>query len=474
MRAVVAAVLAGMVLSACSLAPGIDKSGGDGPPLTLTFATSDRAGASMGTAYRRFAADVARATDGRVRIVVDYGQGAGAKKFDQVVAGQVQSGTDDLGMVPARSWDDLGVSSLRPLQTPFLVDSDDLVDAIITGDLAAPLMSGLDEARVHGLALWPESLRHPIGFEHPLLSVEDFHGARLRAPYSRDVYALLRALGSEPVDVDGVATNAALAAGRLDGAETGADQAVPVGAATMTYDITFYAKIDTIVVNDSVWDQLAEGDRSALTVAARETRDWMVAERPRDDDALLDACERGLGVAKAGTAAVAAIQLAARPVVQRLRADPALAPMIQEIEALKAEVVPDPYEPQECAVSDDQADIGPVIDPAVLDGTYRTSFTEEELLAGGQDPRFVEGDSGLWTFTLDGGHYTGLGDPCTATYEVSATMIAFQWDVQGGCSGDWTAHWERTRSGLRFLDVQSTYAGDRYIWGAHEWLALDQ
>ena len=44
--------------------------------------------------------------------------------WDQVVAPAIADGTYDLGLVPSRAWDVLGVTSLRALNTPFLVTSD--------------------------------------------------------------------------------------------------------------------------------------------------------------------------------------------------------------------------------------------------------------------------------------------------------------------------------------------------------------
>ena len=66
-----------------------------------------------------------------------------------------------------------------------------------------------------------------------------------------------------------------------------------------------------------------------------------------------------------------------------------------------------------------------------------------------------------------------LESDCTATYRVSRTMISFRWDPGVQCSGDWSAHWKLTDDGLRFLQVQSAYAGDRAVWGLHEWVRLD-
>jgi hypothetical protein len=361
---------------------------------------------------------------------------------------------------------------MRALQAPFLLDSDDLVDEVVAGDLAQPMLDGLDGTGVRGLILWPEALRHPVGFGTPLADLSDFRGAGIRAPYSRDVYAVLRSLGSEPLDLDAKAINAGYADGSVAGAEAGADFAFGPPA-TITADVTLYGKIDTLVVTDEAWDRLGDQARTALADAAVSTRDWLVTDRPRDAQLLGEACGRGSGVTRAGAAAVAEIEKAAAPVLEELRADPEVGPAIERLEALKDAVDAHPGVPVECQASGPAADIGPEIDPAVLDGTYRTVFTEQELRDAGSDAVSTVANAGNWTITFDDGHFVELEGGCTATYQVSETMISFRWDGDVQCTGDWSAQWQLTEDGLRFLDVQSAYAGDRATWGLHEWVRLD-
>ena len=385
-------------------------------------------------------------SDGRVRVKVTYAAAGQEPKFDQVVAGLVQDGTFDLGIVPARSWDDLGVTSLRALQAPFLLDSDELVDEVVRGDLVEPLLAGLEGTGVRGLALWPESMRHPVGFGTPLLSLAEFRGAGIRAPYSRDVFAMIRALGGQPLDLSAKAMNAGYAAGRVAGAEAGAD--VVFGPpATITADVTLYGKIDTLVVADEAWGRLSDQARTALGAAALSTRDWLVADRARETELLGQACVRGSGVALAGAAAVAEIERATSPVLEALKEDPEIGATIEKIETLKTAVDAEPVVPAECQVQGPAADIGPEIDPAVLDGTYRTEFTSKELLAAGADGDCADSCAGNWTITLDGGHYSDVESDCTGTYQVSETMISFRWDPYVVCSGDWSAQWELTEDG---------------------------
>jgi TRAP-type C4-dicarboxylate transport system substrate-binding protein len=470
-RAALVALSSGLLLAACTQAV-VDKSGGSGPVITLQLATSDLPGGPQASPLEHFAQAVADQSEGRLRVQTTYAVGESeAAKFDQEVARRVQDGTFDLGIVPARSWDDLGVESLRALQTPFLLDSDDLVDRVVDGGLVQPLLAGLDGIGVRGLALWPEALRHPVGFGTPLLTEADFRGARLQAPYSRDVYAILRALGSHPVWLDTKGVSAGYAEGSLAGAEAGADRNFGPPA-TFTADVTLYGKIDTLVVNDRTWARLSDDARTALTEAARSTRDWLVQTRPREDELLDTACAEGKGVVFAGPVAVTEMQRTTASLRARMLADPLVGPTIRKIEALKADLLVNPLLTTGCQSRDPAADIGTHIDPAVLDGTYRTMFTEQELLDAGMDKQDVHSNAGLWTITLHGGHYSDLESDCTATYRVSRTMISFRWDPGVDCSGDWSAHWSLNDGGLRFERVQSPYAGDRAVWGLHEWVRL--
>ncbi|GAA1955657.1 hypothetical protein GCM10009798_13620 [Nocardioides panacihumi] len=471
MRAAFAAVAFGLLLAGCTLV-GTDKSGGSGPVITLSLGTSDSRGAAQDPAIKHFVAAVADQSDGRVRVRTSYEAGAEGGKFDQHVARLVQDGTFDLGNVPARSWDDLEVEGLRALQTPFLVDSDDLVDRVVGGELAQLLLAGLDSTGVRGLALWPETLRHPIGFGKPILTPADFQGVQLQVPYSRDVHATIQALGSEPVWLDGADLNAGYAAGTLAGAESGADRSFGPPA-IITADVTMYAKIDTLVVNDRAWDRLPGSARKALASAAIATRDWLVKARPREAQLLGTACVEGKGVTLAGPAVVAELERSAEPVRASMLADPEVGPTIRKIEALKADVPTPSTTTKECRSEAPAADIGTPIDPAVLDGTYRTTFTEQELREAGMDEQSIRSNAGApWTITLAGGHYSALEDDCTGTYEVSRMMVSFHFDPTVKCSGDWTAHWKLTDDGVRFQDVQSGYAADRAIWGLHEWVRL--
>ena len=204
MRAIVLLALA-LAVAGCGASANPDKSGGEAAPVTLRMATMESDAAPYADGVREFARQVDDLSDGslasmssgtaRSTYFGEFGVGA-----DQEVAGLVQSGKLDMALIPARSWDRLGVTSLQALQAPFLVDNEALVDAVVTSDVAQDMLAGLDKAGVVGIALLPEGLRYPVGFDGRM-TAGDFAGATLRVAPSDASFRLFEALGAEPVDL---------------------------------------------------------------------------------------------------------------------------------------------------------------------------------------------------------------------------------------------------------------------------------
>ncbi len=96
------------------------------------------------------------------------------------------SGRLDGANVPARAWDALGVTTLRALNAPFLLESDSAVADVVTGDLAPELLAGLDGAGVTGLGLVAEGQRRLVFFGDAVVPTDAMAGRVIRAPRSGD------------------------------------------------------------------------------------------------------------------------------------------------------------------------------------------------------------------------------------------------------------------------------------------------
>jgi TRAP-type C4-dicarboxylate transport system substrate-binding protein len=478
-KAVLAAGIAAVVLAACGGGSAGDeaagnKAGGDAAPVTLKLGTPDQRGFPASDDLEHFASTVKRLSSGRIQVDITWeAQGPGAGRFDQRVAEMVRDGKLDLALVPARAWDELGVTTLQALQAPFLIDSDALMNKVATSDLVDEMLAGLGAAKVQGLTLWPESLRHPVGFKRPFLSLADFKGAKVRAPLSKASFELLRALGAEPVDLSGEALTRAVRTGELAGAESSLPLASRLPAAgTFTANITFFPKVNALVIGQKAFDRLDASQRSILQDAAAQTLDHLLKTNLSSAAEVAKACAAGVAVANASEEDVSGLEKAAQPVSTRLEQDPQTKQLIERIRAMKTDLQVASASLRPCSTKSQGTGSEIARDPSVLNGTYRTSFTAEELEAAGADRAAAVDNSGLWTIVLADGRYRALSDECTAAYTVSGDKFTFKWDQFTPCTGDFSATWSLRDGKLRFTNVAAADAVDRAIWGLHPWIKI--
>lgn len=483
---VVAAAALGVSATACG--GGSDKSGGDAPTTTLRLATMEGQGAPYTESVEEFARQVEELSDGSLRLQVvwngaDELLGGYGPRAEQDVAALVQSGKLAAALIPARAWDELGVTSLQALQAPFLVSSEELVGQIVQSELAEEMLAGLDKAGVVGLTLIPEGLRHPVGFARPLVTPEDFAGAKIRAPLSKASYRLLETLAATPVDICCDDFFQAVAGGEIDGAESafalGGDLPRP---GTFTANVTFYPKVNAIVVNDDAFGHLSDEHREILREAAAKTLSHALRNAPSEQERAAVYCRNGGTIAFASDADVAELERAAEPVYEALEADPQTKELIAQFRRMRAESsgarVP---LPEGCAATRSETPSastgsGPSEFP---EGVYRVERSAQYLIEKGMDPLFAHELAGIVTLTFENGRWRDHGqgiaeDDCVGPYSVEAGRISLRTDRAecGVPAGTlvMSARWTLEDGKLRFFDVQT---GRPLEWGSKPWTKID-
>jgi len=270
-----------LMAGACSCAPS-DKPGPSPTPvtpITLRIGTDDEPDRPATDQINHFAAEVKRISNDQLVIEPVWHAAGDQDNWDQAVARLVVAGTLDMGMIPARAWDTEGVTTLRALQAPFLITSNDLAGKVVTAEVANQMLAGLDKADITGLALVPESLREIFSFGKPFLTVRDFEGATIRVPRSDTSSKVFKALGAtadDLVDADGNKFDQAVADGTVAAAESSYRLASFSAPTTATANLVPYPKINSLVINRARFGQLSQGQQDILREAAIETRDWAV------------------------------------------------------------------------------------------------------------------------------------------------------------------------------------------------------
>ena len=408
--------------------PDEDKAGGSGRPITLRIGTNDFPGRFPAAAIEEFARQAEQRSDGQIRITPVWRAGGEfVDDWDQAAARLIMDGELDMGLIPARAWDALGVMSLRALNAPFLLTSEEQVGEVVTDDdLAGDMMAGLEEVGVAGLALVPEELRHVFGFAKPLVGPEDYVGGTIRASRSDTVYALLAALGANPDDLNGRFWTRDDVAGIESGFAL-APESLP---STATGNVTLFPKVESLVVNRDVFAGLTDDQQAVLRAAAEATRDWAV---DAGSDHAVDAqtyCQMGGRVVWASDAQVEALERAAAPVYDQLEADPGTKATIAAIrratDGLPAPTPPAPCDPPTQPV----VNVPPPEGVTYQGGVIRAELDSEDLVDQGVPRQVASGWDGLVTITIKDGRWSvefaGQEERnCEGPYEVYGGRVRF-------------------------------------------------
>jgi TRAP-type C4-dicarboxylate transport system substrate-binding protein len=461
------AVAVALVASACSgSGSGVDKAGGirTEQPVVLTLANHEDGPEDV----MYWIEEVQRRSGGSLRIQVQNQWRDQEFAYDKGTVADVQAGKVQLAKVAARAYDTVGLDSFQALLAPFLIDNQTLEQRVLESELAGRMLAGTGRRGLVGLAVLPTDLRKPLGLSRPLVAVKDYRGARIGVREGELAKATFATLGATPVgyvpggplsDLDGVE----LGLGTIRGNEY--DQ-----QAAVTANVTFWPRTVTVVMNRRAFESLTPSQRDALqqagsSVVARQLA-FRQGEEGRDRELL---CRQGLRFVRASDQELAALRRAVQPVYRQLERNAVTRSLLQQIRMMKHQTpaTAAPHAPT-CSPSDSAAAAGDR-KATVLDGVYRTSFTQEELA---NSPYLVDrgevqaGNWGEFTLTFDHGRVTldqrnDVGSSSTSgSYTVDGKAITLHFTEGVNAGETFTAHWSLYRDVLtfrRFGELPTSY-----------------
>src|SRR5215208_714281 len=134
---------------------GAERVGGrsdDVRELTLLMPIGDR------LQLLSFTDEVARLSDGRLRIRLVAPRHEAATDFEAQTIRDVRAGRADLGWAGARAWSEFDVAGMDALVAPLLIDSYELQERVLRSDVMTPLLRGLDGAGIVGIGALPGNM----------------------------------------------------------------------------------------------------------------------------------------------------------------------------------------------------------------------------------------------------------------------------------------------------------------------------
>ena len=427
--------------------PAVQKAGGKTAPITITIADSQQSTEPSSGPLAEFAAEVASLSNGSMIAKVAYDASANDATdpgSDKPIITGLQAGDFQMAVVPARAWSFAGVSSLQALQAPFLVQSDDQMNAIV-GDkgIVASLFAGLDAVGVTGMTIFPESLRHFFSLTTPILTPADVKGRQIRAISSPDVARIFSTLGATPVDPSFEAFSTGVFDGTITATEAGFDIALTAipRPATATGNLVLYPKMITLVANSRFWDGLNDQQRIELMTAAQKAQAVAIAHRVSDAELAARYCGNGGTVVLTDAKSVADFRSAAEPLYAELEQNSDTRRTIAAIDALSRGTQPAPV--TACTPAETSAPKDLVAKGGNLpNGVYRVEYTDEYLRAAGLNAELVHENHGVYTYRLQDGHWSfhqdaenlHFPDHGDGIYQVEGSTLYWKWDANMGGS----------------------------------------
>lgn len=465
-------VLAIALLTGCAGA-GANKAGGQGPRKTvvLTLANSFPDAQEVGG----FAANVARLSQGSLRIDVESGWRLGQVAYEGGLIRDVRGGEADLGVAGSRAWDSVGVDSFRALEAPLLINSYALQDAVLNSGLTARMLKGLTALGLTGIGVLPGPLRYPIGITRRLLGPSDYAGQTIGVQQSLVASSTFRALGAKPVwrAVQG-------SVGGFGGVEQGinniqADQYDrPV---TVTANVVLWPRPLVVFANGRVYATLTAAQRRILREAAAEDlRAETSVDVAQERQSTADLCRAGLvRFVEATPADLVALRRAVAPVYTKIDADPQTREQVAQIEAMRAHSSPEP--PLRCPTT-----LSSNVAAGPLDGVYRFTVSYAELEAVHPDPgELNSGNVGTYTFVFDRGHFAETAEnpqSCAWDYgsvSVTGSKLSLLYREGGGTEPNspgeqFTLAWSLYRDSLTMRRVPGAVSPTPFV--ATPWLRV--
>lgn len=278
-----------------------------------SFAESHPRSAAM----NHFAAEVAKATGGKVKVDV-FGNAALGSEDKMLIA--AQAGTIDLYMgalspVAGRK------KELQIFDFPFLFASDDEAAAVLDGPVGRKLLDSLADMNLQGLVWSGGAFRNMSNSKRPLNTLSDMKGLKVRVMQSPMALASFNAMGMNAVPMAFTEVYTALETKALDGYEHPVVDMYANKMFEVQKHLTITNHVYTpvaLVASSKFWNALTPEQRNAVQAAAEATRTLQRTEELRQANAVVDELKaKGMTATVMPPAELENIRKAIQPVIEK-------------------------------------------------------------------------------------------------------------------------------------------------------------
>ncbi|MHA6345282.1 TRAP transporter substrate-binding protein [Roseivivax sp. CAU 1761] len=188
--------------------------------------------------------------------------------------------------------------SYAALNLPYIFDSEEHFNAVITGEIGADILAASADNGFRGVAYYTEGARSFYG-QKPILSPADLQGVKVRVQPSPSAIRMVELLGGNPTPISWGELYSALQQGVVDAAENN-----PTALTTARHgEVASHFSLDehtiipsVVVISNCAWDAMSPEHQEALMTAAAESTEAHREAWTKASDAAIEEAKAELGV----------------------------------------------------------------------------------------------------------------------------------------------------------------------------------
>jgi tripartite ATP-independent transporter DctP family solute receptor len=273
---------------------------------------------NQGRAAKLFAEEVAKASDGKLKVRTF---GAASLGSDDQMQSALIGGAQEMMVGSTATL--VGITKeMAVWDTPFLFSSAEQADAVLDGPVGRQVMDKLEEKGLVGLVYWENGFRNLTNNARPISKLEDFAGIKLRVMPNPVFLETFKLMGANAVPLPFSELFTALETKAVDGQENPFNTIL----SSKFYEVQTYLTVTNhvyspwiLTVSKRWWDGLSQTEQGILLEAAQKARDFERQDtRAEAARALAELKDKGMQINEVEAAEVQRMREQAAPAIQKV------------------------------------------------------------------------------------------------------------------------------------------------------------
>lgn len=306
-----AAALLGSTLSV-----GQVQAADDIRPRMIRFGYGLNEDSNQGRAARLLAEEVAKASDGKLKVRTFASASLGS---DDQMQNALIGGAQEMMVGSTATL--VGISKeMAVWDTPFLFSDPRQADQVLDGPVGRQVMDKLEEKGLVGLVYWENGFRNVTNSARPIDRLEDFDGVKLRVMPNPVFIDTFKRMGANAVPLPFSELFTALETKAVDGQENPYNTIL----SSKFYEVQKYLSVTNhvyspwiVTVSKRWWDGLSQTEQGIIMDAAEKARDAEREDTRREASQALAALkERGMQINEVSPEEIQRMREQAKPAIQ--------------------------------------------------------------------------------------------------------------------------------------------------------------